>query len=150
MSREATSTARTPAGLEDAVALLGELRARVEEAAAEIERLTSELVERSQALDELETITDALLGVTDTAVVLVGDDRRVRAMTRGAAELLGTRGSQVGRPLSAVLPDDLSGAVGERLDALPAGDGGTGPVAGGSATVRSLPGGDALVVLHPG
>jgi predicted phage gp36 major capsid-like protein len=138
--------ARQPADLDEAVALLAELRARVEEAAAEIDRLTAELVERNQALDELETITDALLGVTDTAVVLVGDDRRVLAMTRGAADLLDLQGSQVGRPLSTVLPDDLARAVGERLG----GPVGEDPVAGGSATVRVLGGGDALVVLGPG
>ena len=139
-------TARQPADLDEAVALLAELRARVEEAAVEIDRLTAELVERNQALDELETITDALLGVTDTAVVLVGDDRRVRAMTRGAADLLELKGSQVGRPLSTVLPDDLARAVGKRLD----GPVGEDPVAGGSATVRVLGGGDALVVLGLG
>jgi PAS domain-containing protein len=146
MSEKTSSPTRDPADLEEAVALLAELRARVEEAAVEIERLTAELVERNQALDELETITDALLGVTDTAVVLVGDDRRVRAMTRGAADLLELTGSQVGRPLSAVLPDDLAREVGERLD----GPAGEDRVAGGSATVRVVDGGDALVVLSPG
>jgi predicted phage gp36 major capsid-like protein len=139
-----TRTARQPADLDEAVALLAELRARVEEAATEIDRLTAELVERNQALDELETITDALLGVTDTAVVLVGDDRRVRAMTRGAADLLDRQGSQVGRPLSTVLPEDLAREVGERLD----GPVGEDRVAGGSATVRVLAGGEALVVLR--
>jgi predicted phage gp36 major capsid-like protein len=138
-----TRTARQPADLDEAVALLAELRARVEEAATEIDRLTAELVERNQALDELETITDALLGVTDTAVVLVGDDRRVRAMTRGAADLLDLQGSRVGRPLSTVLPEDLAREVGEQLD----GPVGEDRVAGGSATVRVLAGGEALVVL---
>jgi hypothetical protein len=146
VSEKTTSTARDPADLDEAVALLAELRTRVEEAATEIDRLTAELVERSQALDELESITDALLGVTDTAVVLVGDDRRVRAMTRGAADLLDLKGSQVGRPLSTVLADDLAREVGERLD----GPVGEDRVAGGSATVRVLGGGDALVVLSPG
>ena len=145
-STKSTRTARDPADLDEAAALLAELRTRVEEAAAEIDRLTAELVERNQALDELETITDALLGVTDTAVVLVGGDRRVRAMTRGAADLLELKGSQVGRPLSTVLPDDLAREVGERLDD----PGGKDRVAGGSATVRVLAGGDALVVLSPG
>jgi hypothetical protein len=146
VSEKTTRTARDPADLEEAVTLLAELRTRVEEATAEIDRLTAELVERSQALDELESITDALLGVTDTAVVLVGDDRRVRAMTRGAAELLDVKGSQVGRPLSAVLSGDVAREVGERLD----GPVGEDRVAGGSATVRVLGGGDALVVLSPG
>jgi predicted phage gp36 major capsid-like protein len=146
VSEKTRSRTRNPADLDEAVALLAELRARVEEAAAEIERLTAELVERNQALDELETITDALLGVTDTAVVLVGNDRRVRAMTRGAADLLELKGSQVGRPLSTVLPDDVAREVGECLD----GQVGEDRVAGGSATVRVVDGGDALVVLSPG
>lgn len=149
MTDETTSAATVPADVDEAAGLLAELRARVEEAAVEIERLTAELVDRSQALDELETIMDAVLGVTDTAVVLVGDDRRVRAMTRGAAELLETQGSQVGRPLSTVLPDELADAVAEALDAARADRGDT-EAAGGAATIRALPGGEALVVLRGG
>jgi nitrogen fixation/metabolism regulation signal transduction histidine kinase len=149
MSDETTSATAVPADLEEAAALLAELRARVEEAAVEIERLTAELVERSQALDELETIMDAVLGVTDTAVVLVGEDRRVRAMTRGAVDLLATGGSQVGRPLSAVLPDELADAVADALDTALSERGDT-EAAGGAATIRALPGGEALVVLRNG
>jgi hypothetical protein len=146
VSEKTTSTARDPVEPDEAVALLAELRERAEEAATEIERLTVELVERNRALDELESVTDALLDVTDTAVVLVGGDRRVRAMTRGAVDALGLRGSQVGRPLSAVLPDEVARAVGERLD----GTVGDEEVAGGSASVRLLDAGGALVVLRLG
>lgn len=148
MSDETTSATAVPTDLEEAAALLAEMRARAEEAAAEIERLTTELVDRTQALDELETIMDAVLGVTDTAVVLVGVDRRVQGMTRGAAELLGTRDSQVGRPLTVVLPDDLADAVGEALDAACADDSDRAVPADDAGTVRALPGGEALVVLR--
>jgi nitrogen fixation/metabolism regulation signal transduction histidine kinase len=147
MTDETTSATAVPADVEEAAALLAELRVRVEEAAVEIERLTAELVDRSQALDELETIMDAVLGVTDTALILVGDDRRVRAMTRGAADLLATQGSQVGRPLSTVLPDDQVDTVAEALDAARP-DRGDIEAGGGAATVRALPGGEALVVLR--
>jgi uncharacterized small protein (DUF1192 family) len=125
-----------------AVTMLAELRARVEEATAEIDRLTAELDDRTRALDDLESTTDALLGVTDTPVVLVGEDRRVRALTRGAAELLGASGASVGRALSTVLPDDLAAEVAKRLDDDDAE--GTGAV-----LVERLEGGGALVVLHP-
>ncbi|HEY8526608.1 MAG TPA: hypothetical protein VIL48_16685 [Acidimicrobiales bacterium] len=146
MTEDATDAPTRPADLEEAASLLAELRSRAEEAAVEIDRLTTELVDRTQALDRLETFVDALLGVTDTAVVLVGDDRRVRAVTRGAAELLGTREPPVGRPLSAVLPDDVAAAVAAALDAARPDDGDR--PAAPSTTVRALPGGDALVVLR--
>jgi nitrogen fixation/metabolism regulation signal transduction histidine kinase len=145
-AKKTTGKTREPADLDEAAALLAEMRARAEEAATEIERLTTELVERRQALDDLETITDALLGVTETAVILVGQDRRIRAVTKGAADLLELHGSHVGRPLSSLLPDDLAKEVGERLD----GPAGEDEVASGSATVRVLAEGDALVVLRPG
>lgn len=128
---------------DDAVAMLAELRARVEEAAAEIERLTGELADRTRCLDELESTTDALLGVTDTPVILVGEDRRVRAVTRGAADLLDVTGSPVGRALSTVLPDALADEAADQLD----GGGGTG--ADGALLVQVLDRGGALVVLRP-
>lgn len=149
MSDEKTTTRAAQTEPDEAAALLSELRARIEEATAEIERLTAELVQRGRALDELETLTDALLGATDTAVILVGEDRRVRAMSRGAAELLGVERSQVGRPLSTVLPDDLAEAVGERLDAArEGGASSSGSSADAPVRVRMVAGGNALVVLR--
>lgn len=146
MTEDSTDAPARPADLEEAAALLAELRGHAEEAAVEIDRLTAELTDRTQALDRLETFVDALLGVTDTPVVLVGEDRRVRAVTRGAAEVLGTREPPVGRPLSAVLPDDMAGAVAEAIDAARPDDGDRS--AATSTTVRALPGGEALVVLR--
>ena len=135
-----TSTAAPDA--DAAVAMLAELRARVEEATGEIDRLTAELQDRTRALDELETTTDALLGVTDTPVVLVGEDRRVRALTRGAADLLGTSGAAVGRALSTVLPDDVADEVAKCLDDEAA-------ESTGAVLVERLGNGGALVVLRP-
>jgi hypothetical protein len=141
MSDETPTRTAAP-DVDAAVTMLAELRARVEDATAEIDRLTAELDDRTRVLDDLESTTDALLGVTDTPVVLVGEDRRVRALTRGAAELLGATGAAVGRALSTVLPDDLAGEVAKRLDDDDAE--GTGAV-----LVERLEGGGALVVLHP-
>jgi PAS domain-containing protein len=154
MNDDATSTAAAPADPDEGAALLAELRARIEEAAREIERLTTELLDRTRALDELESITDAVLEVTDTPVILAGEDRRLRAMSRGAAELLGLEGSAVGRALSKVLPHDAFDTVVGWLDAIGGGEAPAGGSEGlpqaGVATVRVLPGGDALVVLRRG
>lgn len=92
------------------------MRSRVEEAAADIERLTAELDERTRGLDELEAMTEAVLGVTDTPLVVVGEDRRVRAVSRGAAEALGLSEPHLGRALSTVLPDDILEAVTDHLE----------------------------------
>ena len=135
--------------LEQASDLLADMRKRVEEAADDVERLTAELAARRLALDELETVADAVLGATTTAVLIVGPDRRLRAITRGAAELFGVEGSPVGRPLSAVVPDDIVSATQDHLD----GDGGpatSGTVAAGSwtVTVEGLEGGGAVLVVQ--
>ena len=142
MSDETTPTRTAAPAAENAVTMLAELRARVEEASDEIDRLTAELEDRTRALDDLESTTDALLGVTDTPVVLVGEDRRVRALSKGAADLLGASGAAVGRALSTVLPDDVADEVAKCLDDDHAS--GTGAV-----LVERLEGGGALVVLRP-
>jgi hypothetical protein len=100
----------------DAAEALARMRTLVEEAAGDIERLTDELAERTQKLDDLESVTDAVLGVTETAVVVVGADRRIRAVSRAAVELLDHDGPPIGRPMSAVLPDAVAAAVAARLD----------------------------------
>jgi nitrogen fixation/metabolism regulation signal transduction histidine kinase len=135
--------------LEQASGLLADMRKRIEEAADDVERLTAELDDRRQALDELETVADAVLGATTTAVVIVGPDRRVRAITRGAADLFGVDGSPVGRPLSAVVPDDVVRATQGHFDD----DGGPatpGTVDAGPWTVivEGLEGGGAVLVVQ--
>ncbi len=130
---------------DDPTELLSELRMRVEGAAADIDRLTTELRERERWVDELEGMLDAVLGLSEVPAVLIGDDRRIRAVTRGARERL--EGDVVGKPLSSVLPDAEYAAVEARLadehgagaptpDADPAG-----------VQVVALPGGGAVVVL---
>jgi len=121
-SDDRTEAKTRPSKADEALDVLGELRTRVEEATVEIERLAAELVDRNQALDELESITDALLGVIDTAVVVVGADRRVRALSRGAAQRLELVDPPTGKPLSAVLPEPASSVVVARLDEVAAGE----------------------------
>lgn len=154
-----TTTPPHDAGLprdpDDAAALLASMRAQLEEATADLDRLTTELEDRSRALAEAETVADAVLGVTDTVLVVVGPDRRVRALSRGAAELAGGADPHVGRPLSAVLPDDVAEVVAERLDASEADGGGPGSHSGDEAVLASgrlaidlLEGGGAVLILR--
>jgi nitrogen fixation/metabolism regulation signal transduction histidine kinase len=154
MDDETTGTAATPQGVpgedgvtSDPAAALAEMRARVDEAARDIERLTSELEERTRALDDLETLADVLLGVSAGVVVVVRPDRRVRALSRGAAELFALDASHVGKALSSVVPDEVVAAT---RDALAAPDGsGEEIVAGDWAVVLShLPAGGAVLVLR--
>jgi nitrogen fixation/metabolism regulation signal transduction histidine kinase len=133
--------------------LLADMRARVEAAAAEIHRLTSELTAREEWLDELETIMDTVLELLDAPVVVVGDDRRIRALSRGASERL--KGDAiVGKPLSSVVPEEVFAALEARLAATARGsnevdvDGaepGEMPL-----DVQPLPGGGAVVVFGAG
>jgi nitrogen fixation/metabolism regulation signal transduction histidine kinase len=133
--------------------LLADMRARVESAAAEIHRLTSELTAREEWLDELETVMDTVLELLDAPVVVVGDDRRIRALSRGASERL--KGDAiVGKPLSSVVPEEVFAALEARLAAAARGsnevdvDGaepGEMPL-----DVQPLPGGGAVVVFGAG
>jgi hypothetical protein len=138
---------------DDQSKLLADMRGRVETAATEIERLTSELTARDQWVDELETIIDIVLGLLDTPVVIVGDDRRIRALSRGAGEQL-PGDATVGRAFSSLIPDDVFAALEERLTAAANSTDG-GDEAGAEPTsmpadVRRLPGGGAVVVLGAG
>ncbi len=130
---------------DDPTDLLSELRTRVEGAAAEIDRLTAELREREQWVDELESTLDAVLALSDVPVVVIGDDRRIRAVTRGAGERL--EGDVVGRPLSSVLPDTEFAAVEERVDDPDDAGASTPDAALAAVQVVALPGGGAVVVL---
>lgn len=127
---------------DEVAAVLRQMRTRVEAAAAEIDALTTEVIERNRIVDELESLVDALLDVAGARVVVVGGDRRIKAVSRLAAKGLGVV-DPVGRPLSAVLPEDVAGQVMSRLDQ------GTGPDTEepGGVRVQPLAGGDLLVVL---
>jgi hypothetical protein len=142
MSRQAT---------EDQSKLLADMRTRVESAAAEIDCLTSELTAREEWVDELEAIIDIVLGLLDTPVVVVGDDRRVRALSRGAGEQL--TGDAVGKALSSVLPDDVFAAVDAQLTTVAGRSDGDAAAAEPGSTaldVQRLPGGGAVVVFGAG
>jgi hypothetical protein len=133
--------------------LLADMRARVEAAAAEIDRLSTELTARDQWVDELEGIVDLVLGLLDAPVVVVGDDRRIRALSRGASERF-TGDGVVGKPLSSVVPDEVFAALEARLAALGKGSAGRdADVAGPESLpldVQALPGGGAVVVFGAG
>ena len=138
---------------EDQSKLLADMRTSVESAAAEIDRLTSELTAREEWVDELETIIDIVLGLLDTPIVVVGDDQRIRALSRGAGEQL-TGDAVVGKALSSVVPEDVFAALEARLAVAPSGsnDGDAASAEPGSTPldVRRLPGGGAVVVFGAG
>ncbi len=125
----ATAAGAAPPGAGDeAAAALAEMRARLDEATADIERLATALEERTQALDEVETMAEVLLGAAAAAVVVVRGDRRVRALSPAAAELLGVDSSHVGRALASVVPDEVLAVVRPHLG----GDGDAGEPADGA------------------
>lgn len=131
---------------DDPTELLRELRARIERATAEIDRLAAELQDRDRLVDELESTLDAVLGLSAVPVVVIGDDRRIRAVTRGASQRL-EGGDVVGKPLSSVLPETEFAAVEERVG-HPREAGPSAPDATSTEVqVLALPGGGAVVVL---
>jgi hypothetical protein len=140
MTRQAT---------EDQSKLLADMRTRVESAAAEIDRLTTELTAREEWVDDLETTLEIVLGLLDRPVVVVGDDRRIRALSRGVGERL-TGDAVVGKALSSVIPDEIFEALEARLATAASGsDGDEAPAESGSTPldVQRLPGGGAVVVF---
>jgi len=142
-----------PEATDDHTKLLADMRARVESAAAEIDRLTSELMARNEWVDELETVIDIVLGIVDTQVVVVGDDRRIRALSRGAGEYL-TGDAVVGKALSSVVPEDVFVAVEARLVRAARGsddsDADSAEPESMPMDVQPLPGGGAVVVFGAG
>jgi hypothetical protein len=145
-------TVMTRQATEDQSKLLADMRTRVESAAAEIDRLTTELTAREEWVDDLETILDIVLGLLDTPVVVAGDDRRIRALSRGAGERL-TGDAVVGKALSSVLPDEVFEVLEARLATAASGsDGDPAPAEPRSTPVevRRLPGGGAVVVFGAG
>ena len=132
----------TPA--DDPTRLLADLRARLETATAEIDSLASSLATTRGLADDLETLVDVLLGLGEARVLVIDDDRRIRGLSRAAADELD--GAAVGKPLSSAVPDELFDEVVQRLDAEPQG---TRPLACAAADVYRLPGGGAVLVLGP-
>jgi hypothetical protein len=124
--------------------LLAELRARVESAAQQMADLTTELAMRRSATDDLESLVDILLGLGDTAVVVIDEERRIQGVSRAAAERF--EGAAVGKPLSSVLPGETFDRVAARVDVQHPRDGG-GQFEAGDVLVHPLPGGGAVLVL---
>ncbi|HEY7071083.1 MAG TPA: hypothetical protein VH479_13250 [Acidimicrobiales bacterium] len=122
--------------------LIADLRARVEASTQEIEQLAGALAASRALSDDLETLVDVLLGIGEVAVLVVDDDRRIRGLSRAAAERI--EGAAVGKPLSSALSDDVFEALSARLEDGAAGAHG----AGGGADIYPLPGGGAVVVLE--
>jgi hypothetical protein len=122
--------------------LIADLRARVEASTQEIEQLASALAASRDLADDLESLVDVLLGLGEVAVLVVDDDRRIRGLSRAAAERM--EGAAVGKPVSSALSDEVSEAVSARLDGGSAGAQGSG---GDAAQIYPLPGGGAVVVL---
>jgi nitrogen fixation/metabolism regulation signal transduction histidine kinase len=127
----------------DPTELLAAMRRRVEDAAERLGGLAAEVDEVRSRDDDLESLVDVLLGLVDAAVLVVDDDRRITALSRGAAARLD--GAAVGKPLSSALGAAEFDAVSARLDAADAvghagGDGGGG--------VHPLPRGGAVLVLE--
>jgi predicted phage gp36 major capsid-like protein len=122
--------------------LIAELRARVEAATREMDELVAELTRRRAQNDELDTIVDVLLGLGDTLVIVVDDERRIRGLSRAAADRF--EAAAVGKPLSSAVSDDRYDQIAARLDAAP------GAQAAGGDQIHPLPGGGAVLVLGAG
>ncbi len=122
----------------DPAPLIAALRARVESATAEVDELVGELTLRRALTDELESLVDVLLGLGETAVIVVDDERRVRGVSRAAAERF--EAAAVGKPLSSALPGDLYDDLLAALD-------GEGAAEAAGAEVHPLPHGGAVLVL---
>ena len=88
----------------------------VEASTREIEQLAGALEDSRELADDLESLVDVLLGVADVVVLVVDDDRRIRGLSRAAAERID--GAAVGKPLSSALADDLFDRVSAQLDSV--------------------------------
>lgn len=123
---------------DDPTPLIAELRARIEAATAQMDELVAELTVRRAVNDELESLVDVLLGLGGDLVIVVDDERRIRAVSQAAADRF--EAAAVGKPLSSALPGDLYDGLSARLDGDRSG-------ADPSAQVHPLPGGGAVIVL---
>lgn len=125
-----------------------------------MERLTTELAASREWVDEIESTLDVVMGMVDVPIVVVGDDRRIRAVSRRATELLGGD-VVVGKPLSSIVSDDVYADLEAHFGAEAAGaarDADTGAGAGvrvpgggvlaGRVDVEPLPGGGAVLAFR--
>jgi hypothetical protein len=125
---------------------IDEMQSEIERAAGDLERVTEQLRERSDEVERLEALVDRMLGLLEVPMVVVGPDRRVAAMSRGAAAVLSGAGVPrvLGRSAASVLPRPLA----ERVAAFAEQPGQPGRDEGeGADDLVALPGGATLVVL---
>lgn len=125
---------------DDPTKLIAELRARLEAATREMDELVDEVVLRRAVNDELESVVDVLLELGDTPVIVVDEERRIRGLSRAAADRL--EGAAIGKPLSSAVPDELYDRLVAQLD--------DGPGGSESARIHPLPSGGAVLVLVGG
>jgi PAS domain-containing protein len=129
-----------------------EMRNEMERAAGDLERITEQLHERSVQVERLEALVDHMLGLIELPVVVVGADRKVSAVSRGAAALLPQTSRVLGKNASSVLPRPLADRLAAFADKVAAAEGteDDSPASGGLAEgndLVALPGGATLVVL---
>jgi nitrogen fixation/metabolism regulation signal transduction histidine kinase len=117
---------------------IDEMRNELERAAGDLERVTEQLRERSDQVERLEALLDETLARLELPVVVVGPDRRVAAMSRGALALLPETSRVLGKAASTVLPRALLDRVVALADGTIKADG---------SDLVALPGGATLVVL---
>lgn len=145
------------------VALLDDMRRELERAADDLERATQQLHQRTGLVEHLEVLVDELLGLLVVPVVLVDENARVTALSRGASDMfeVDDPAAVVGKTVSSVLPAPVSKEVTAHVRAAGAAAGRTidegtgGPRRrGGGETAKTvrfvdLPSGSTLVVLGP-
>lgn len=158
MAKDGTTTSSTNGGDKGPpAALLDEMRRELERAADDLERVTRQLHQRTDLVEQFEVLVDELLDLLGVPVVLVDEDARVTALSRGAASLVGDPAAALGKQASSVLPSPVAKRVTAYVKAAAIGrdgrrvgaqgddedDGGDGPV----VRFVDLPGGSTLVVL---
>jgi nitrogen fixation/metabolism regulation signal transduction histidine kinase len=113
MAKDGTTTPSTSNGgdQERPAALLDEMRRELEHAADDLERVTRQLHQRTDMVDRFEVLVDELLALLPVPVVLIDEDARVTAISRGAAQMLGDPAAAVGKQASSVLPPAVARRV---------------------------------------
>jgi hypothetical protein len=129
-----------------------EMRDELERAAGDLERTTEQLHERSVQVERLEALVDHMLGLLELPLVVVGPDRKVAAVSRGATALLPQTSRVLGKTAASVLPRPLADRLAAFADQVAVSNG-TGDDAALGGTLAdgndlvALPGGATLVVL---
>jgi PAS domain-containing protein len=101
-------------------------RAELDRAAGDLERLIDQLGERTERVEWLESLLDEVLELLTVPALVLDDERRIVAASRAAEDQVPGVAGGLGRPATAVLPEELA----DDLD-----------------VVATLPGGSRLVVL---